>query len=278
MKLKLPLLSFFTSKSRLKCTTLSQECAKINMNMPKRLAVFDFDSTICLYNSDNVIRNLLPKEVIEDYEQEQQFSLTGWTKYMQGVFELLFNRQIDEAKMTKAIFEIPPIDGMPTLIRELVNMNFDNIIISDANSYFINKWLEQQQLVDCIKQIFTNPAQFEDGCLKIEMYHVQRTCSLSTINLCKGQILDEFLEKQRLEGVNYERIVYVGDGTNDFCPILRLNSGDLACCRSGFSCASIVKDVLNKKPYKNKLYEINADVMMWDNGHDILNVVKESIK
>ena len=34
-----------------------------------------------------------------------------------------------------------------------------------------------------------------------------------------GEELDAFLKKQAVE---YERIIYVGDGGNDFCPILQL--------------------------------------------------------
>ncbi|KAF5283750.1 hypothetical protein FQR65_LT02644 [Abscondita terminalis] len=280
MKLKTtPFFSFFVPKSTQKCSTLSQEyVGPTNMDTPKRLAVFDFDSTICKDNSDNVIANLLPKDVLKEYKRVQKFSVTGWTKYMQGIFELLHTVKIGEAKMIEAIATIPPTEGIPTLLRELVDMNFDSIIISDANSFFIQKWLEQQHLGYCVKQVFTNPARFEDDLLKIEMYHVQRTCSLSTINLCKGQILDEFVQTQREKDIEYSKIVYVGDGVNDFCPMLRLNAGDLACCRKGFSCAEIVKNVLMKKPYKNKLYEINADVLMWDNGLDILNKIKETAK
>ena len=37
--------------------------------------------------------------------------------------------------------------------------------------------------------------------------------------LFTGEELDAFLKKQAVE---YERIIYVGDGSNDFCPILRL--------------------------------------------------------
>lgn len=36
-----------------------------------------------------------------------------------------------------------------------------------------------------------------------------------------GEELDAFLARQ---GKNFDRIVYVGDGTNDFCPILRLRT------------------------------------------------------
>ena len=37
--------------------------------------------------------------------------------------------------------------------------------------------------------------------------------------MCKGEELDAFLARN---GQDFDRVVYVGDGSNDFCPILRM--------------------------------------------------------
>jgi pyridoxal phosphate phosphatase PHOSPHO2 len=50
--------------------------------------------------------------------------------------------------------------------------------------------------------------------------------------MCKGEELTAFLSRV---GKSYDRIVYVGDGENDFCPILRMRSQDLALARRGRS-------------------------------------------
>ena len=39
------------------------------------------------------------------------------------------------------------------------------------------------------------------------------------IDILSGEELDAFLSRKGLE---FEHIAYVGDGSNDFCPILRL--------------------------------------------------------
>jgi pyridoxal phosphate phosphatase PHOSPHO2 len=36
--------------------------------------------------------------------------------------------------------------------------------------------------------------------------------------MCKGEELEAFLARNE----PFDRVIYVGDGTNDFCPILRL--------------------------------------------------------
>ena len=46
----------------------------------------------------------------------------------------------------------------------------------------------------------------------------QETCTLSTKNLCKGQIMEDYVQSC---GKRFSFICYVGDGGNDFCPSLR---------------------------------------------------------
>ena len=114
----------------------------------------------------------------------------------------------------------------------------DILILSDANTVFIETLLEAHQVRHLVSRIITNPAQFDDqGRL-----HIRRrirpgldqphgcqtgTCSL---NICKGRELVNVKE----EGPNiYETVVYVGDGRNDFCPSLQLTATDHVLVRKG---------------------------------------------
>lgn len=240
----------------------------------KNLIFFDFDDTIINANSDIVVRDLLSGHETVN----QTIPKDGWTDYMQNIFNLLHRNNIDQETITNTVIKIPPTEGMIELIKSLTqNYNFDVVIISDSNSYFIQKWLEKHQITNFVKQVFTNPAQFVDHKLNIKMYHVQDWCPLSSINLCKGQILDDFVKDQKNIGLIYNMIAYVGDGQNDFCPMLRLNTNDLACCRYGYKCATIVKDVMQGKAFNAQLYNIKANVINWKTGFDILKVMKNLI-
>ena len=42
--------------------------------------------------------------------------------------------------------------------------------------------------------------------------------------------------------VGYDRIVYIGDGSNDVCPSLSLSSNDVVVARKGFPLAKHVND------------------------------------
>lgn len=197
---------------------------------------------------------------------------------MQGIFDLLYKHEIDEISIRETMKDLVPVTGMIELIKELnEKLNFDVIIISDSNSYFINTWLRHNKLDKNIAEVFTNPACFQNGHLKIKMYHFQEECKLSTKNLCKGDILEDFIGIQNREGIIYDQVVYVGDGINDFCPILRLNNNDLACVRDKFKCVEWVNLAKEGKPIDASgiIYNIKAEVLVWSTGTDILNRIKK---
>lgn len=244
--------------------------------MGRKLAAFDFDHTIVDDNSDIVVRNLISKELIPE-SVKKLYKSDGWTAYMQGVFETLHVNGITENNIISAMNKVPSTPGMEELIRTMTEeLNYDVIIISDSNTYLINSWLDSHHLKDKVMKVFTNPANFSKGVLRISMYHLQTECKLSTKNLCKGKILDEFIAARAQAGVVYDRIVYAGDGNNDFCPILRLSEHDLACVRDKYACLQLVQTVQAGKPIPvtGQIYNIKAKIVVWNSGTDILNAIK----
>ena len=153
---------------------------------------------------------------------------------------------------------------MKELLEELRKGDYEVIIISDSNSEFIKCIMEAAGADNLVHSTYTNPAHWDDnGCLRIAYYHTQDWCSLSTRNLCKGQILDEHVEKARSErNTSFSHVVYIGDGTNDLCPSLRLRSCDVTCPRRGFS---LVKEI-DKLPEG----QLKCEVLPWDTGSIIL--------
>jgi len=50
--------------------------------------------------------------------------------------------------------------------------------------------------------------------------------------MCKGQELTRYLDAHRQsDNTEFDRIIYVGDGSNDFCPVLCLRRQDVVLCR-----------------------------------------------
>ncbi|XP_063229859.1 probable phosphatase phospho1 isoform X3 [Bacillus rossius redtenbacheri] len=233
------------------------------------LFAFDFDHTIVDDNTDTVARDLVPREKIPKHVEEL-YAVDGWTTYMGEVFKILHASSITPAQIKAAVRAIPAVPHLDDLLRYLRENDCEVVVISDSNSVFIEEWLRGSSLDATVRRVFTNPAHFsEDGLLHISMHHLQDWCKLSSKNLCKGHILERYIEGRRAEGVSFPRVSYVGDGRNDLCPSLRLSADDLVFPRIGFA--------LHKAIEKQEA-ALEASVHPWRDGSDIMNVVSQILK
>lgn len=235
----------------------------------KKLFVFDFDHTVVDDNTDIVIRDLVAKDKIPSHVTSL-YKHSGWIPYMQEIFNILKENNIRKDDIHKAIEGIPEVNGMKCLFKWLgEKTNVDVIIISDSNSQFIHQWCSINNIRHFIDDIFTNPALYtDDDSLKIQPYHNQNWCKLSSVNLCKGQILEDYMSERK--NVHYENVFYFGDGANDFCPILRLKETDFGCIRKGYR----LEKELNTDNIKNK--ELKAELFMWNDAIDIMDFIKKT--
>ncbi|XP_050388763.2 pyridoxal phosphate phosphatase PHOSPHO2 [Patella vulgata] len=241
------------------------------MATDKILLAFDFDHTIIDDNSDIHVIKLAPNGKLPQSIQDQ-YDDNGWTEYMGTIFKYLFENGINQEDIRTCMHEIRLTDGMEELFEQAKSDRFESIIISDSNSIFIQFILEKLNLCEIFSEVFTNPAVFdEDGCLTIKHYHTQDYCQLSTINLCKGRILQDFIEMRKKEGIVYSHVVYVGDGSNDLCPGLKLENQDFLCPRKGFS---LWKKLNKKKNVQPEIKTMKAGVVDWDNGRDIKKLLE----
>ncbi|KAJ6638457.1 Phosphoethanolamine/phosphocholine phosphatase [Pseudolycoriella hygida] len=240
------------------------------MQIPKYLAAFDFDYTIVSDNSDIVVRDLIPSShPIPDHVKQLYSEENGWTEYMGEVFKILHRIDVTKKEILAAVTSIPEVTGMVTLIQNLIKMNFDVIIISDSNMEFIERWCETNGIDKLIHKVYSNPAHFdEDELLIIQPFHKQTTCSLSQMNLCKGQVLQEHIARRALDGISYDNVFYIGDGSNDYCPIARLGEGDFGCARAGFKLPKLLAESS----------VVKADTLLWENGVDLLDKIKAKVK
>ena len=127
--------------------------------MVTELVVFDFDETIVNCNSDTFINILapngkMPKSIWDSYLNEND-----WTIYMHQVFLYLHQQGVREEHYKTCLIQMPFVDSMKKLIYSLahpppeLNKRFEIIILSDANTFFINCTLEHHKLTSCIKYV-----------------------------------------------------------------------------------------------------------------------------
>lgn len=204
----------------------------------RTLFVFDFDLTLVDDNTDTWIMSICPELQIYENLRSLRKQFGCWTDLMDHVFSLISPHTTQEnilEHMRQLRLYEQAMKAMTT-VRDC--QNSEAIVISDANTVFIECILQECGVRDVVKQVFSNPAQFEpNGRLSVKRYHSHScgTCSRSP-NLCKGRVLNDYLRANP----SYEKVVYVGDGRGDFCPALSLRKQDVVVCREGYPLAKLL--------------------------------------
>jgi pyridoxal phosphate phosphatase PHOSPHO2 len=134
---------------------------------------------------------------------------------------------------------------------------------------------QKHGLSDLFDQIITNPANWDES--SPDWLHVGRRhpksepphpCTVGCLaNMCKGDELDTYLAGHGGKD-SFDRISYVGDGGNDFCPLLRMREGDIAFVRQGFELEERVKQEGAKCGCK-------VDVKLWEQAWQIDEYFKQ---
>ncbi|KAG8213566.1 phosphatase phospho-type [Butyriboletus roseoflavus] len=127
------------------------------------------------------------------------------------------------------------------LLNDPASLDTTLFILSNANVFFINTILQHQGIRGCFDTIITNPADFSAPNNPNRLVLRRRVgpqdpphnCQVGCEeNMCKGQELTRYLDAHRQSNdTEFDRIIYIGDGSNDFCAVLRLRSQDVVLCR-----------------------------------------------
>eukprot|EP01130_Rhizamoeba_saxonica_P016704 TRINITY_DN776_c0_g3_i2.p1 TRINITY_DN776_c0_g3~~TRINITY_DN776_c0_g3_i2.p1 ORF type:complete len:157 (-),score=36.47 TRINITY_DN776_c0_g3_i2:9-479(-) len=136
----------------------------------------------------------------------------------------------------------------------------ENIIVSDANTVYIDYILETSNANQYFSRIFTNQAEWENGQLRVSPYHNNDFCNMCPDNMCKGQIYEEIFNDFN----NISQIIYIGDGRGDFCPSQKLRSCDYVFARKNYPLEKLIAES-----------DIEAEMVSWIDGIDLLSKFKE---
>lgn len=240
----------------------------------KTLVAFDFDHTIVDDNSDTWVIRSTPDQRLPDW-LKQSYQKGRWTEYMGRVLTYIGDQSVQPDRMRAVMESIPYTEGMIELLTFISDnkKDIDCIIVSDANTIFIEWILHASGVQSAVDDVFSNPASIDArGYMSVRCFHAH-DCQQCPVNLCKRKVLSDFKESQAKAGVHYERICYVGDGGNDFCPINDLNEGDIAMPRKGYT--------LEKLLYKSRsegLATPRAKIMPWASGNEILQELRAFIQ
>lgn len=84
--------------------------------------------------------------------------------------------------------------------------------------------------------------------------------------MCKRELLQRHAARSGGLHAHGQRVVYVGDGSNDLCPAQAMGPGDLLCVRSGYALDKLLLDPAVAA-------SVRARVMRWSSGVDILEAL-----
>ncbi|GJN90974.1 hypothetical protein Rhopal_003988-T1 [Rhodotorula paludigena] len=149
--------------------------------------------------------------------------------------------------------------------------------LSNSNSVYIDTILKHYGLETLFDEIVTNPAQFrEDGLLelrrRVDPNGPQHGCKVGcSPNMCKGAELEAFMERHG-GWAAFDKVVYVGDGSNDLCPVLHLREQDTILVR-------LYRELYRKLNDSSAAHvsDVKCSVHPWGGAWEIEKYFKENL-
>lgn len=236
------------------------------------VVVFDFDKTIVDVDTDNwVIDNLGFTDLFN-----KLLPTMPWNSVMDRMM-----REMQEAGVTiKDIIEVlqrvPYHPRVISAIKAAHAAGCDLKILSDANRFFIETILKHLELQSYFSEIETNPGYVEDDDddqgvrVRIKPHHDFNKAPHGCNGVCPPNMCKGFVMKRLLSQEHEKTFIYLGDGTGDYCPSLKLRSNDITMPRKNFPLWDLI-NVSNPDTMKAQVHE-------WIDGGDMEKVLTGLIK
>ncbi|KAL2337978.1 hypothetical protein Fmac_012424 [Flemingia macrophylla] len=230
------------------------------------VVIFDFDSTIIECDSDNW--------VLDETTLTQNFYQLLPTMLWNPLMDKMMNELHSKGKTIEDIVEIlnrtPMHPRIVPAIKAAYSLGCELKIVSDANIFFIETILKHHGVWSCFSEVIANPSHVNEGRLKICPYHdylkSSHGCILCPPNMCKGLVIERI--QNSLAAGGKKKLVYLGDGSGDFCPSLKLKECDYLMPRMDFPLC----DLVSKNPNN-----IKAEVHAWRDGKELEHVLLQII-
>lgn len=237
------------------------------------LVLFDFDETIINESSDDAVVRALPSQQLPDW-LKNSYREGHYNEHMQRILAYMAEEGVSKDSIQLEVEKIPPTPGLLSLLQYLQSHqhDFELVVVSDANMYIIETWLQRAGVHHLFRKIFTNPVSFDaTGWLMLLPFH-SHSCPRCPDNMCKQVILREYLASRQKErgGAPFQKVFYIGDGANDICPSLALGPRDTAFPRRDFPMHRLLVEMQQCQATKFK-----ANIVPWSSGEDILDCLKK---
>lgn len=225
-----------------------------------QLIVFDFDWSFADQDTDRYIFEVLSPSLRKEMRAAKE--TVQWTDNVANHLVKLHEQGFTQEDVEGALNVLPVHPamkrGVQTLKAREAPYTSTFFCLSNSNSVFINTILSHHGLENQFTEIVTNPASFQSSGLlhlerRVKPDGEQHGCKVGcSANMCKGKELDEFMTRHG-GWDSYDRVIYVGDGGNDYCPVLRLRIQDVALVRAYRALQRRIEKEGDKTPVKAKI-------------------------
>lgn len=227
-----------------RCSRLPLPTARVSpaMSPPappaQLLFAWDFDKSLVLQDTDSLVFESLAPDLVKSHLHNRALvEARGWNPVLNSAFSLLSQRQHSPHAIVSAASHayLPPPTAR-ALHKVHTRPLASSAILSDSNSAFISACLARHSLSDHFEAgIFTNEGTVCGELFRVVPYTEHNGCphhcDNCPSNLCKRDVLDNLIAAL----ARPFRVVYVGDGFNDYCPAQSLRESDVVLCRAGYS-------------------------------------------
>ena len=235
----------------------------------KILVVLDLDFTILSKNSDYVFLDLLKPESFNELEQKRKVS-KNWANHMQEVYKKMKADNVPIEKIKERVENIafnPGFHEFFDLIKSKKDI-FETLILSGANTLFLQWILEKHDLVDLFPNYYSNIAVPDESVvINIKPAHVH-DCNNCDESQCKRILFNRHFDENSLNLNSFSNIIYAGDGENDYCLSTNLRKDDILFPRNDFP---LYEKLYNRDYVKN----LNCKICVWDDGFKLLEEVNK---
>lgn len=251
---------------------MASQSAHISSNK-RFLIFFDFDETVVDETSDDMVVQAVPGQYLPGWLKDT-YQPGHYNEYMQRVLAYLAEQGVTESDIRTVMEKLPATPGMLALLQFLRNQHdFEVVLVSDANTFFIESWLRRTGVRQLFNRVFTNPATFnKDGRLVMRPFH-SHDCARCPDNMCKQVIVRDYVARRVQEkGRPYQRVFYVGDGANDFCPGLVLGARDVVFPRRDFPMHRLITETHEAMPG-----EFKAVTVPWVSAEEVVQRLRKLV-
>lgn len=218
------------------------------------MLIMDFDETLVDKDSSEWVAEQLGAAPL--FHHLRSGRGMPWHQAMNAVLRTLHSQGTTIARIRHALSCLPLPSETVAALKAAHSLGCELHILSDANTFFIESVLALHGLDSLFRHIHSNPAWVDaTGCLCYTNFHgatlPPHNCPFCPPNMCKGSILDTIRAAAYDPGAL--RIIYVGDGSGDLCPSLRLNGGDYVLPRQEYPLSLLLEE-----------HQVKASVHPWD--------------